>query len=177
MGDPDYDDVIFWRTAGSGGRATNRAKKKKKTSHAHGDITFTDPVGKPLIDMFVVECKRGYNRNSINDLIDRPGHLKERPEDSYADWIYKQIDKSVRLGIPYWLLIHKRDKREPLAFFPGKLQADLDRMQGKVAHVPLVGRFYPVIDDVPEHVCVCLLDDFLDNIDREAVEWLAGSKR
>jgi hypothetical protein len=51
---------IFWRTSQSGGRATTRAKQKKLTAYAYGDITFTDPTGKPLIDLLLIENKVGY---------------------------------------------------------------------------------------------------------------------
>lgn len=53
-------DDIFWRTSQSGGRATERAKKKKLTAYSYGDITFIDPIGKPLIDLWLIENKVGY---------------------------------------------------------------------------------------------------------------------
>lgn len=54
--DGERDDV-FWRTQGSGGRATNRAKQGKKTKFQYGDMTFTDPIGKPLIEYASFEFK------------------------------------------------------------------------------------------------------------------------
>lgn len=59
MDDTQQDDV-FWRTSGSGGRATNRMKKGKQTASAYGDLAATDDRGKPLMDMFCFELKRGY---------------------------------------------------------------------------------------------------------------------
>jgi hypothetical protein len=54
--DGERDD-IFWRTDGSGGRATNRARKGKTTRYQYGDMTFTDPIGKPLIEYASFEFK------------------------------------------------------------------------------------------------------------------------
>ena len=39
------DDNIFWRTSGSGNRATVRTKKGQKTKYDYGDITFSNPDG------------------------------------------------------------------------------------------------------------------------------------
>lgn len=53
-------DDIFIPTAGSGSRGTRRSKTKETLVTQHGDITFEDPMGKPLIDIWNVECKSGY---------------------------------------------------------------------------------------------------------------------
>jgi hypothetical protein len=50
-------DDIFWRTSGSGARATTRGRSGKKTADQTGDMTYIDPVGKPLIDAFCFEFK------------------------------------------------------------------------------------------------------------------------
>ena len=68
---------VFWRTAGSGGRATMRAKKQKKTAYEYGDITFTDPIGKPLIDLILFENKAGYSRDI--DVVDFIDSAKKEP--------------------------------------------------------------------------------------------------
>ena len=53
-------DDIFWRTSGSGARATTRAKKGDATANSAGDIGYLDEIGKPFLDYFMVELKRGY---------------------------------------------------------------------------------------------------------------------
>jgi hypothetical protein len=53
-------DDIFYRSHASGGRFTSRAKTGKDTAYQGGDITFSDPVGKPLMDRWNIECKTGY---------------------------------------------------------------------------------------------------------------------
>lgn len=57
-------DDIFWRTSASGARATARAAKFKKTKYDYGDITFTDPIAKLMLDLMVIEAKRGYTNTS-----------------------------------------------------------------------------------------------------------------
>lgn len=54
-------DDIFWRTNASGARFTARRKQGKTTEGQGGDITFTDPIGKGLIDVFSIELKTGYS--------------------------------------------------------------------------------------------------------------------
>src|SRR3954464_11883516 len=69
--DGERDDV-FWRTSQSGGRATSRTKKGKKTKNSYGDICAVDPIGQPLLDLITFEVKRGYNKDSFTDLLDKP---------------------------------------------------------------------------------------------------------
>lgn len=59
-------DDIFWRSDNSGGRATMRRKAGKLTEGQAGDITYRDPIGKPLIDVFNIEAKTGYAQKSKN---------------------------------------------------------------------------------------------------------------
>ncbi len=53
-------DDIFWRTAGSGARHTTRQKKNISTENSAGDVCYIDQLGKPFIDYFLMELKRGY---------------------------------------------------------------------------------------------------------------------
>lgn len=105
-------DDIFWRTAGSGARATVRSKKGKTTAGQYGDITATDPDGKLLIDNILFELKNGYPDAEIEKLINYGKATKGT--DLYSKWIDK-CDKSCKdSGIPGWAIIHKRAGREPL---------------------------------------------------------------
>jgi len=61
----DKTEVAFWRTAGSGGRATNRRKGNRENNlEDFGDIKADSPIGKPLIDFFSIELKTGYAKKS-----------------------------------------------------------------------------------------------------------------
>lgn len=108
-------DDLFWRTAGSGARATTRAKTGKKTAGHHGDITATTPEGKPLTDKFAIELKRGYNWHSAQDAIDR---LPKSSVSSYEEFIIQARKSATEAGIPYWMLITRRDRRQALIFTP-----------------------------------------------------------
>ena len=64
-------DDVFFRTSGSGGRASVRAEKGKKTSYHYGDITCVPGVdGETFLDLFMVELKRGYGKWCILDILD-----------------------------------------------------------------------------------------------------------
>lgn len=53
-------DNIFWRTPGSGARATQREKKRQDSNMFSGDIGILDPCGEDLIEKCIFEIKRGY---------------------------------------------------------------------------------------------------------------------
>lgn len=72
--DNERDD-IFYLTSGSGARATTRKKKGIDTANSSGDIGTLDLIGKPFIDTFLIEVKRGYtlgtriNETEIFDIL------------------------------------------------------------------------------------------------------------
>jgi len=53
-------DDIFWRTSGSGARATARRKSGVTTQNSSGDVGYLAVNGMPLIDLMCIEIKRGY---------------------------------------------------------------------------------------------------------------------
>lgn len=57
----DKDDV-FQPTPSSGARGTQRKKTQETQVTQHGDITYENPIGKPLIDIWSIECKSGYGK-------------------------------------------------------------------------------------------------------------------
>ena len=100
-------DDWFWRTAGSGGRATNRAKSGKSTANGGGDICAQTKEAQNLLDKVTFELKRGYNTATISDLLDNNGGVMGK--------FIEQARRSASLaGTPYWAVIHKRDRREAL---------------------------------------------------------------
>ena len=55
-------DDIFWRTAGSGARATTRRRKQRKaTADSSADMMATHISGKPLTKTCIFEMKRGFS--------------------------------------------------------------------------------------------------------------------
>lgn len=106
---------VFWRTSGSGARATTRGKQGKSTHGHHGDITYTDPIGKPFLDCFIVELKKGYKDASLSRIIDHEGNSGPG---LYHDWIVKSIESQQLSGSKYWLVIAKKDRRKTLVIQP-----------------------------------------------------------
>lgn len=102
-------DSVFWRTSNSGGRATVRGRKGCATRNQHGDICAVDPVGQPLIDLVTFELKRGYNRCTVADILDKPDHAKPQV---WEDWIDKASRTADAAGTGRWMIIAKRDARE-----------------------------------------------------------------
>ena len=52
------ENDIFWRTAGSGGRATVRMKKNLSTHDSAADIRAEHPDGKSFTKSCLIECKK-----------------------------------------------------------------------------------------------------------------------
>lgn len=108
-------DDIFWRTAGSGGRATARRKRGQSTAMQGSDVTATDPIGAPLIDVFSIELKRGYTRFTFQDTIDL---LPNRKKPVLLQWVDQAERSSADSGSFAWLLIHKRTQRSDIVYIP-----------------------------------------------------------
>jgi len=118
---------IFWRTASSGGRATMRAKKKKKTAYEYGDITFTDPIGKPLIDLLLLENKSGYKDEiSIVDFIDSP----QKHPILLKWWVKSEYEKRLA-GRFYSVIIFRRMRKHKCIFLPYDLFNELEAWCGE----------------------------------------------
>lgn len=102
-------DDWFWRTGGSGGRATNRAKSGKTTANGTGDICAQNGEAQKLLNVVSIEAKRGYNSYSVQDLIDKPNK-----KGGFWDFIDQSARDASVAGVPYFLIIHKRDRRDPV---------------------------------------------------------------
>lgn len=112
-------DDIFWRSSQSGGRATVRFQKHgKKTAGAHGDITALDPIGVPLLKLFTIELKRGRAHGEPGDVLDCKGKPECHP---FLKTLEQARTSAVQAESLTWLLIVRRDFRNPVVFFPAKL--------------------------------------------------------
>lgn len=108
-------DNIFWRTATSGGRATVRHAAGSSSRYHHGDVCAIDPSGQPLMDLVTVEIKKGYSKDTVQDLLDKK---KGKNKPTYLQWFLKAEQTAARAGTKGWLLIVMRDHHHTLAFFP-----------------------------------------------------------
>lgn len=100
-------DDLFWRSTGSGGRATQRAKLGKRTANSYGDICATDAQGQAFLDVTTIESKRGFNDSTIQDLLD-----KKNRKGGMWDMVHQAQRDASLAGVKYWTLIHRRDRRE-----------------------------------------------------------------
>lgn len=114
--DGEREDVFF-RTSSSGGRATQRSKQGKKTFGQYGDIQAADPIGQPLMDLCVIECKDGYAGHSIADLLDKIPRHKPKYEEFIIQARQSRRDSEVR----YWMLIARRRGRQIMVYMPFSL--------------------------------------------------------
>lgn len=114
--DGERDDV-FWRSSQSGGRATVRGRKGKQTAGSYGDITALDPIGAPLLNLFTLELKCGKSHGSPDDLLTCKGKLECHP---FIRTLTQASESSKEAGSMHWMIIERRDRREPCMFFPAR---------------------------------------------------------
>lgn len=101
-------DDWFWRTAGSGGRATNRAKVGKSTINSAGDIGAQCPEAQKLMNVVSIEAKRGFQHADVQELLDHKG------KSQFRDFCKQAAASASLAGTPYWWLIVRRDRRHAL---------------------------------------------------------------
>jgi hypothetical protein len=128
-------DDLFWRTSNSGGRATVRGRKGKRTEGQSGDIQAVDGRGRPLTERFTIELKRGYNRVTPIDLLDGRGTVPAAQR-VYGQWLKQAEEAADRNRTPYWMLVHRRDGRAALCAFPKCVVADLRAFGFKMPQGP-----------------------------------------
>lgn len=160
-------DDIFWRSSNSGGRAKVRHYVGKGTFGQYGDIQATDPIGQPLLDLCTIEIKKGYNRHTIGDMLDKKDTAAQQV---WEGWMEQAIQDSKNAGSPYWLLITCRDRREPVIFLPkeffGELQGYTTAALRSVHTRPLLRFQLNTKDKRFNHFVVygMRLDMFLDKV-------------
>ncbi len=139
------DDVVFWRSTTSGGRATVRAKQGKQTKGAHGDISAVNPIGQPFIDVLTIECKKGYSGASLGDILDKPEHMKRhRPFEEFVD----QVITSHELSNSHsWMLIHQRQRRMLMTYIPFKFYKAVRCRVGKYRWHPRIRFLFDIQRD------------------------------
>ena len=151
-------DDVFWRTAGSGARATSRFKKGKLTAAQDGDMQAVDERGKPFTSKFTVEMKRGYKSWSVMDVLDKSERM--RPQ-TFEAFIAQAKMAAQRKGT--WpMLVAKRDQRLPIVVIPRQAYAWLVDRCGS----PAGNQIRLVYSDESWHLTT--LDDFFTWVQPEA---------
>lgn len=144
-------DDVFWRTPMSGGRHTVRKQRGTGALSEVGDICSTDPVSKPFIDAFAVECKSRANMH-LHSLFTRQ-HSEKAVKKHKSHTVYE-----------YWLEIRALAVsvgRLPLLIFHGNHLPDMVLLN-------IAGRqrlrleIHPIAHFMgDEDLFVYLLDDFV----------------
>ena len=109
-------DDVFWRSSQSGGRATSRFKKGRRTAGSYGDICALDPIGQPLLDFVTIEAKRGYTASTLHDILDSPGRTQQK----WESWMDQAQRSAEQAGSISWLIVARRDKRKAIVVMPAE---------------------------------------------------------
>lgn len=155
-------DDLFWRTASSGGRSTQRAKKGVETAGGAGDLTFTDPSAEPLLKAFAFELKRGYNSIDALDMLDKTG----KPP-LIADFWQQSRNSQKQSGALFPAVIFQRDRREVCLMIPPQALARLEPALG-----PYYSRRRLTVQWGQERIIIVRLADFLEYATPEAIQGL-----
>jgi hypothetical protein len=113
-------DDVFWRTSGSGARATTRGKGGKSTFNAAGDICFIDDIGKDLLRVFTFELKCGYKDANLQRFIDSSAH------NIMLDWIAQAKRSAQAANSYFWAIISKQNRKETLIHFDNSFPAKIN---------------------------------------------------
>lgn len=157
-------DDIFWRTGGSGGRATARSRSGKHTAGQYGDIAATDPLGVPLIEWVTIELKRGYTEAHIGDVFDR---LRVSKSSQLIEFFKQARNSHEHAGSDAWMVVHARDRRNPMVWMPGKALVQIS-----LSDLGDVGSLMPQLrydDGEGLRVVGFPLSVFFDQIDPQAI--------
>lgn len=108
-------DDIFYRSAGSGGRFTARKKSGKDTINGAGDVIISDPLGKPLMDKWSIECKTGYATKRDGEIIrwDVIDFLDSKQSNPVLQKMWDQCQRDADLSHREPILIFRRNGRTP----------------------------------------------------------------
>ncbi len=155
-------DDLFWRSAGSGGRAKSRGRKGKKTHGHHGDIAATHSDGEPLMELLTIELKRGYSKTTVADMLDK---LRTAAVQEWESWVLQTIESHEQAGSHAWLLVQSRKQRQPIVFYPSHFHKHLAR-EGCFIPPPVVTCTLDVeLKGIGPHKIHCLtLEDFLARV-------------
>lgn len=147
-------DDIFWRTAGSGARATARTKTNRSTYGQYGDVQAVDPIGAPLMIRVTIELKRGYNQTSPYHLLDADPKAKLQ---QFGSFLQQARGSAADARTKWWWLVTKRDRRQSMIHLPTALTRILVGTFGRV-DFPM-GRIWGVEEEAIDSLA---LADFLE---------------
>lgn len=157
-------DDIFWRTAGSGARATVRMKSGKCTNDSAGDMCSLGDEGLKLTSNSIWEFKRGYtskkNANMSISLIPILDKLAKEKEPLLIQWFKKLFLEMKDHKKSHGFIIFKRDRKNACIAFSLETWSYLKTRNVKKYYNPPFGPTALILAYDVDFV-VMLLDDFL----------------
>jgi len=170
-------DDIFWLTSGSGARATNRRRTAGLATYGQsGDITATHPSGMVLTDNVHIELKRGYNKDTPYDIVDKPNATAQE----YEKWFDQIFEDMSTDGTKWFWLITRRDKRKPIIHIPSGFLHILIPHTGNrefmdSSAISIVDK-WEYTDEGSVYILSTQLDSFLNWVDPELLKSVLGCK-
>ena len=170
-------DDIFWRTAGSGGRATVRRKQGLRTADSAADMMASHESGKPLTNACLFEMKRGYsdkhkivkNKKTKKLSVKKVSYglgiltiLDKQPKQKdpiLLQWWEKLEEERISTGRKFSFIIFRRDAKQGCIVMSYKTLKLLTKRNHHFEeimlsiHFPRPERIYPLV--------ILKLDDFL----------------
>lgn len=148
------DADIFWRTEGSGGRATCR--KGKPLWNSYGDVTFRKPEGEALIRFCLIEIKRGYSEQNILDFVDAPS----KKGNEVKEWLLKNEIQRVEANRKSSLIIWRKDRKNAIAIIDQILLDEMSNDPETYIQLMFKDRVYYIMS----------LEDFFDLLDPDVLK-------
>jgi len=169
--DNERDDV-FWRTSQSGGRATTRQKSGKRTAGSYGDMGATHESGKEFERTFIIEFKKGYNKD-VGALIMIDGRQKEP---ILLSWWKKNEKIRLESGRSYGLLIFQRDRKHPCILMEESLFGQLEQYAGPYSKSNTIQIYFA--DAMKSPLIIIPLYNFLEWCSAESMKlFIEGGRR
>ncbi len=141
-------DDVFWRTSGSGARATTRLKVGKKTADSYGDVGALRSIGKPLTKSTFIELKRGYTGKkgtqstkviSFLSMFDTPNVDKFKNPPVIIGWWRDAQKKRKQVGRKRVFIVFRRDRKQSCIVMSRKFFLKLSEKCGKMMCPPYFG--------------------------------------
>jgi len=160
-------DCLFYRTASSGGRGTQRFKRGQPVVNSAGDLSFLDSAGEPFLKCCSIELKAGYKAATINKLFS-----SSKPE--LLSFFTQAHESAQQAGVPCWIVIHKQDHQSVMLYCNAGLVVAYNKVRHIVPGNIVIDTLYDYIlpkhqsvllsvkiADVDTHVVGMRFDDFL----------------
>lgn len=164
-------DDIFWRTAGSGARATVRMKTGKMTADSAGDISAIHPSAKKLTRLCIFELKRGYsqkNRSAGISLLTMIDKLESEKDPILIEWFKKLQNELKDHDRRFGFIIFKRDRKNIcIAFYSSTFDYLKERNVKKYFWPPFGPTARIMLYDMD--ITVMTLDSFLEWCEPETI--------